>query len=209
MNMSKIIIVLLVLVAIGSAILVANRSSDEGFLGMGHSAKCIRDPVKETTCGMISTNPEYQSALCPRFSSSGYGAYITHSPPQLENLAVDPAQQDDEELKKYTTYDRFIFSNAKSRQYGQGDWIRGDLPIAPVPPNSDPASNVWFRPAARPATDLNQGALNVLGGYDNESSKALQTLVGESQCNMTAFGGAPVVEKIVALSPGVSDVQVQ
>lgn len=72
--------------------------------------------------------------------------------------------------------DRFIVATMKSRLYGQGDPIRGDLAIVPVLPNADPNSGTWFRPSVNPALDLNAGSLSVIAGAFNETGRALAQL---------------------------------
>ena len=67
-------------------------------------------------------------------------------------------------------YDRYIYANRNSRTRGQGDWIRGDLPIMPC-------NTGWFQVNVHPNIDLNQGAMNVLGGVSNESTKALADII--------------------------------
>ncbi len=80
-------------------------------------------------------------------------------------------------------YDRFMFANRNSRLRSQGDKIRGDLPVVPVLSN-------WFRPSVQPNIDLEQGAMNVLGGVTNETANHLDKLIylnsGNSQ---TPLGG--------------------
>ena len=86
--------------------------------------------------------------------------------------------------------DRFIVANRKSRLYGQGDYIRGDIQTVPLLPNSDPNSNIWFRPSVNPARDLNPGALAVLGGAYNETNR--QTVQLQMQSNsgsLNTFSG--------------------
>lgn len=69
-----------------------------------------------------------------------------------------------------TVYDRLIFSNQKSRLYGQGDPIRGDIGcIVPI-------KDAWFRPSVRPNIDLRAGALSVMGGIDNDTPRELRAL---------------------------------
>lgn len=69
-----------------------------------------------------------------------------------------------------TVYDRLIFANQKSRLYGQGDPIRGDIGcIVPI-------KDQWFRPSVRPNIDLRAGALSVMGGIDNETPRELRAL---------------------------------
>ena len=73
-------------------------------------------------------------------------------------------------------YDRYIYANRNSRLRSQGDPIRGDLPIVPC-------SSGWFRPSVHPSIDLQEGAMNVMGGIRNETSNALADLIN------TASGG--------------------
>jgi hypothetical protein len=62
-------------------------------------------------------------------------------------------------------YNRLIFSNKKSRNYASSDFIRGDLPIVPNSGN-------WFVSSINnPNTDLNQGAINIIAGPDNETAR--------------------------------------
>lgn len=67
-------------------------------------------------------------------------------------------------------YDRFMYANQKSRLRGQGDYIRGDLPIAPL-------SGSWFVPAVNANIDLNTGAMAVMGGLDNSTQMKTMGLV--------------------------------
>jgi len=66
-------------------------------------------------------------------------------------------------------YDRWVFANQKDRQREGADFIRGDLPITPI-------AKGWFSPAANPQTALRDGALMVMGGLDNETSRNLIAL---------------------------------
>lgn len=81
--------------------------------------------------------------------------------------------------------DRFIVATMKSRLYGKGDPIRGDLAIVPVLPNADPNSGTWFRPSVNPALDLNQGSLSVIAGAFNDQGRALAQL--QMQSNSGTF----------------------
>ncbi len=66
-------------------------------------------------------------------------------------------------------YDRYIFANQRSRLYGLGDPIRGDLPIVPC-------KNEWFRPSVHPHIDLRDGAISVIAGTRNQTSNKLHAL---------------------------------
>ena len=86
--------------------------------------------------------------------------------------------------------DRFIITNMKSKRYALGDFIRGDLPIVPVLPNSDPNSCTWFRPSVNPSIDLNPGALAVLGGAFNDSARQTAQLKMQSNSgSLNTFAG--------------------
>lgn len=88
-------------------------------------------------------------------------------------------------------YNRFIYANQKSRLNGAGDRIRGDLPIVPELPNSDPNSQVWFRPSVHPHIDLTQGALTAMAGRNNDTSKNLENLMqASSSGTLQSFAGA-------------------
>ena len=80
----------------------------------------------------------------------------------------------------FVNSERLIFSLQKNRLQGLGDPIRGDLPIIPCNPNSNPNSNVWFRPAAQPQSMLNGGAMNVLGGTGNTTAQQLSQLMSNA-----------------------------
>jgi hypothetical protein len=91
----------------------------------------------------------------------------------------------DGEMKQPIIYDRYMFANRNSRLRGQGDPIRGDLPIVPISGN-------WFIPSAAntPNLSLAQGALQVLSGTNNETNNALANLIyNASGGTETTIGG--------------------
>lgn len=92
----------------------------------------------------------------------------------------------------YVNTERLIFSTAKNRLRGQGDPIRGDLPVIPCNPEANPNSNVWFRPSANPQSMLNGGAMNVLGGTGNTTAMQLAELMSTAGGGQnTTYGGVP------------------
>lgn len=98
-----------------------------------------------------------------------------------------------EDNQQPIVYDRLIYANARSRLRGAGDPIRGDLPIVPVLPESNPDSLIMFRPSTVPSIDLQQGALTVMGGYDNTTQKQLNTLIQRgSDGTLGTFAGTPI-----------------
>jgi hypothetical protein len=90
------------------------------------------------------------------------------------------------EMKQPIVYDRFIYANRNSRLRGMGDPIRGDLPIVPITGN-------WFVPSGAfegPNVVLQQGAMNVMGGVNNETNNQLANLIYNSSGGAeTAIGG--------------------
>ena len=68
-------------------------------------------------------------------------------------------------------YERLMSANlGGSRLRAQADVIRGDLPIAP-------SQGQWFNVHPNFQRDTQQGALNVMGGHDNDTSKALSAMM--------------------------------
>lgn len=107
------------------------------------------------------------------------------------------------EMEQAIVYDRLMFSNQRSRLRNQGDQIRGDLAIVPCTGN-------WFTVSVNPNIDLSQGALNVMGGYDNQSSQALAKLVNTASGKTeTAIGGIDMTNQFRSISTaGCSDINV-
>jgi Family of unknown function (DUF5850) len=135
----------------------------------------------------------YQSLVAPRSASIQYGSQIQYNLPPENILAYrsdTPFANDglllttgEGDIVQPVTYDRFMFSNKRSRLREHGDPIRGDLPI--VPHNSD-----WFRPSVQPHIDLKEGAMQVMGGFDNDTNNQLSMLMSASAGNaMQTFGG--------------------
>jgi hypothetical protein len=99
-------------------------------------------------------------------------------------------------------YDRFIYANRNSRLRSQGDPIRGDLPI--VPSSSD-----WFRPSVHPSIDLQEGAMHVMGGHQNQTSNDLSQLIYASSGNVNNNRNVNMNSTFTqSVSGGMRDVQV-
>lgn len=110
----------------------------------------------------------------------------------LDNTAIDednslipvPTMETPNENGETVTpvvFERVIYTNKNSRTRGEGDHIRGDLPIVPC-------RGTWFNVSASPATDLQQGALNVLAGTDNSTTQELARLINSSGASNTIAG---------------------
>lgn len=134
----------------------------------------------------------FQPLVTPRSAPMQYGSQLQYNLPDESILAFKSdtpfandglLTSDSGEIVQPVTYDRFMFSNKKSRLREHGDPIRGDLPI--IPHNSD-----WFRPSVQPHLDLKQGAMQVLGGFNNDTSNQLAQLMSTSSGNaLQTFGG--------------------
>lgn len=98
-------------------------------------------------------------------------------------------------------YDRFIYANRNSRLRSQGDPIRGDLPIVPC-------AAEWFRPSVQPNIDLQQGAMNVLAGVNNETTQALSELINATSGDQTIAGVNLASTKMAGTSGALSTVNV-
>jgi len=107
------------------------------------------------------------------------------------------------ELEQPIVYDRLMFANRNSRLRSQGDMIRGDLPIVPC-------VGGWFNVSVQPNIDLQQGAMNVLAGANNEVTQALTELVYRTSGNSssTIAGSNMSSMRNSTLSAGGADVNV-
>ena len=96
----------------------------------------------------------------------------------MTSLQLDGAAQQE------VSYDRLVFSTAKSRLTAQGDWIRGDLPIVPN-------AYGWFSPSVNPARDLNRGALVAMAGENDTSNKLIALVGAASGLTASTSAGGP------------------
>ena len=99
-------------------------------------------------------------------------------------------------------YDRFIYANRNSRLRRLGDPIRGDLAIVPS------CSGEWFRPSVHPVIDLQQGAMNVMGGLYNSTANELAELIYNTSRSSTIGGIDISTEKNVTQGQFMNSVQV-
>ena len=116
------------------------------------------------------TAGDYQQVLQEARGDSGQ--FATSMLPVQTMATVDAAGDEQQPI----IYDRLMVSNRRSRLRSQGDMIRGDLPIVPCEPG-------WFRPSVAPNLDLQQGAMNVLAGVNNEVTQALSQLIYSTSGN--------------------------
>jgi hypothetical protein len=84
--------------------------------------------------------------------------------------------------EQFVVMNRLMNVQMSGRLRAQGDPIRGDLAITPCQAG-------WFSVYPRINTDLQQGAMNVLNGDGESTSKLMQLLVDSSGGARTTFGG--------------------
>lgn len=163
--------------------------------------KCIRTSAPASSGCVDSCEAPVQ--VCDR-QDTGFCALPVSDMRSIQTCVVDT---DDGLVPNPIVYDRLIYANARSRLRGGSDWIRGDLPIVPVLPQCDPNSLVWGRPSVTPHIDLNQGAMHVLGGFDNCTQQKLQKLMeASSSGTLGTFSGIRVEDTVV--DPCTTDVHV-
>ena len=116
----------------------------------------------------------------------------------------------DGQMKQPIVYDRYMYANRNSRLRSQGDHIRGDLPIVPI-------SGSWMIPrdSFNPNQVLQQGAINVMAGVNNETNHSLANLIyNSSGGSETTIGGVDMAKTNMthqvygAASAAMGDVQV-
>lgn len=98
-------------------------------------------------------------------------------------------------------FERIIHSNRNNRRRSQGDPIRGDLPIAPI-------NNGWFNTSANPVDDLQQGAMNVIGGMGSESSKMFSEFIRKAGGKTTVGGVDTAESRSMSTNQNMNTVQV-
>lgn len=133
-------------------------------------------------------NGNYNQVLNEIVQTGAVDGWPTSTVAELDSATF---MNQDGEMKQPIIYDRYIYSNRNSRLRGQGDPIRGDLPIVPI-------SGSWFIPSGAyegPNIVLQQGAMNVMGGINNETNNQLANLIYNSSGGAeTAIGGIDMAQ---------------
>lgn len=86
---------------------------------------------------------------------------------------------------QYLTQDRYMFTTKKSRLWGLGDMIRGDIPVTPAT-----YGNFDVFPVI--ASDVNRGALAAMAGV-RALDPDMVKLIGQVTGGESPVGGAPVM----------------
>lgn len=151
-------------------------------------------------------NGDYNQVLNMAVASGSVDGWPTSTVAELDQASF---VSQDGEMKQPIVYDRYMYANRNSRLRGQGDPIRGDLPIVPISGN-------WFIPSAAntPNLTLSQGAMQVLSGTNNETNNALANLIYNSSGGTdTTIGGVDMTQTNMshqvygAASAAMGDVQ--
>jgi hypothetical protein len=151
-------------------------------------------------------NGDYNQVLNMAVASGSVDGWPTSTVAELDQASF---VSQDGEMKQPEVFDRYIYGYRNNRLRGQGDPIRGDLPIVPI-------SGDWFIPSAanNPNLYLAQGAMSVLSGVNNETSNALANLIYNSSGGTeTTIGGVDMAQTNMshqvygAASAALGDVQ--
>ena len=139
---------------------------------------CGKGGVSATQEPSEYTSGTYQQEMQKVWDNDGIGEAVDALP--VGNMTTINALG---ETIQPIVYDRYIFANRHSRLRSQGDPIRGDLAIVPD-------NNGWFNVSVNPVVDLQEGAMNVMGGVDNKTSNSLSKLIFDSSGNtINTLGG--------------------
>ena len=154
-------------------------------------------PVTEPSYASGNYNQVIENAYSKGNPSGNYGEKGLHAYSESSLPISDMTSASMNGEPAPVVYTRLMFANrANTRLRAQGDMIRGDLAIVPCDAG-------WFRPSVTPHVDLQQGALNVMGGIRNEQGESLDNLIFKSSgYTDTHLGGVNESRKI--LSGGIS-----
>ena len=170
----------------------------ENFSNEGYCGSCVTGPQG------CEVGPKSQAFMAepmpapPGFAAGDYNQVLQQTQQGADEISADSLIPVGDmttvnaagEVTNPIVYDRLVYANRNSRTRGLGDWIRGDLAIAPCAPG-------WFRPSVNANIDLNQGALGVIGGYDNESARAMYELVNQASAGTdTTLGGYDALSNV-------------
>ena len=141
-------------------------------------------------------NGNYTQVSNQAYSNSGVPAVTGTLPVQdMTSMGSDLVSGDTQAV----VYDRFMFANRNSRLRRGGDKIRGDLAIAPC-------NTGWFQVSVQPNIDLEQGAMNVLGGTTNSQGSNLANLIYSTSGNtQTPISGVNMNNAQLSLARNVAN----
>lgn len=168
------------------------KMPDDQYLGTSMGSIHQEAPPTKENYGSCSNNMISSNVPQANYSASNYGTKLASLPrrqvvsqvrsevPQ-QALKVNALGQMEQPECNPIVYDRFIYANQKNRNLVGADFLRGDIPITPQP-------SQWFSVAANPQTMLREGALAVMGGLDNNTTKELLALKSASSGGLVDTG---------------------
>jgi hypothetical protein len=172
--------------------------NDCGVASCGKGGVSLGGLVSSGAPGDISGDSNYVAAMNKIYSSSN----TSHSAGSLLAVGDMTTINSVGEVEQPIVYDRYIYANQKSRLRSQGDMIRGDLPIVPCSGN-------WFSVHPTPNIDLQAGAMNVMGGNNNQTTQALSDLIyATSGGYETAIAGVNMAPQFNTMTGGSGNVMV-
>ena len=160
--------------------------------GRNRSMPVMASPVMQADYASGNFNEVSQNAL-----DSSHPVEVSDQMPVGDMTTVSPTG----EVEQSIVYDRFIFANRNSRLYSQGDFIRGDLPICKN-------NTGWFQVSANPTLDLNQGAMNVLAGPQNEVTQEMTRFMNNTTGETTVAGMNLSTQQLASLGASRNDLSI-
>jgi hypothetical protein len=166
---------------------VKEKYCGAGSCGTGGPPKCSKGGMGMAVPYASQNAPQLSSYTAGNFDQVASQVYANNKayPDTQSMLPVGTMETVNGlgEVNQAVVYDRIIYANRNSRLRSLGDPIRGDIPIVPC-------SGGWFRPSVNPNIDLQQGAMNVIAGVNNDTAKDLANLINiSSGGTTTAIGG--------------------
>jgi hypothetical protein len=147
------------------------------------------NPLGYANCveGFVEPYVSENSLMKPNYSEGNYNSLaggdlmVTSDLFPVQNMSALNGVDKNGQPTQCVFFERIIHSNRNNRRRSQGDPIRGDLPIVPI-------NNGWFNTSANPIDDLQQGAMNVIGGQGSESSKKFSEFIKNAGGRTTVAG---------------------
>jgi hypothetical protein len=150
----------------------------------GYGCKGGIDEEYEVPPGYTNGNKNQMYESLPGVVVSNVG-----DPNGVDNAAVPTGTitltDDSGHPVQYLTQDRYMFTTKKSRLWGLGDMIRGDIPVTPAT-----YGNFDVFPVI--ASDVNRGALAAMAGV-RALDPDMVKLIGQVTGGNSPVGGAPVM----------------
>ena len=139
------------------------------------------------SCGADKAEPSYHAEplMDANYAAGDYHEVAAVEHPSMEDMIPVgdmTTMNADGEVVQPIMFDRLMIVNRNSRMRGLGDYFRGDLSITPCAEH-----NGWFK-SHHGVEGLNPGAMAVMGGINNESTKALASLINDATGSTTLSG---------------------